>query len=301
MATLIKSNKAVNDTNNIFPYVSDYGDTTQSLGRYSYERELAGSPVTLSEHNALKTLEDSLTTLGVIDKVIEFIPLMGQNLNSMMLKYKYKDNDRMVGINSLSSTQLDLGLGLNFSAVPSGAMPAVNMKLKQKYLLPKGHTSFIYFNSPVNASVTTDRTIFGAGDADADEANTVQVLLDTSRRVNSKFLGSNNFADDKFYFGKFLIASKVGLNTSGQVATRELYDNGTLADSTAGAATVTGSTAQEKEIFLGAKNGATASGTKFFYGQIRLVLIFDGTVDALIIPQVNTALQTFISQTGKTL
>lgn len=301
MATIIKSNKAVNDVNNIFPYVSEFGETTQSLGRYSYERELAGSPVTLSEHNALKTLEDSLTNLGVFDKIIEFIPLMGQNINSMMLKYKFKDNDRMVGINSLSSTQLDLGLGLNFSAVPSGAMPAVNMKLKQKYLLPKGHTSFIYYNSPVNASVTTDRTIFGVGDADADEANTVQVLLDTSRRVNSKFLGTNNFADDKFYFGKFLIASKVGLNSSGQVAVRELWDNGTLADSTAGAVTIAGSIAQEKEFYLGAKNGATSGGTKFFFGQIRLVLIFDGTVDALIIPQVNTALQTFISQTGKTL
>ena len=300
MATIIKSNKAVNDTNNIFPYVSDYGDTTQSLGRYSYERELAGSPVTLSEHNALKTLEDSLTTLGVIDKVIEFIPLMGQNLNSMMLKYKFKDNDRMVGINSLSSTQLDLGLGLNFSAVPSGAMPAVNMKLKQKYLLSKGHTSFVYYNSPIDVAVP-DRTIFGAGDADADEANTVQILLDSSRRVNSKFLGTNNFADDKYYWRKFLIASKVGLNSSGQVAVRELWDNGTLADSTAGAATIAGSIAQEKEFYLGAKNGATASGTKFFYGQIRLLLIFDGTVDALIIPQVNTALQTFISQTGKTL
>lgn len=299
MATIIKSNKAVNDADNLFPYISEFGETTQSLGRYSYERELAGSPVTLSEHNALKTLEDSLTTLGVIDKVIEFIPLMGQNLNSMMLKYKFKDNDRMVGINSLSSTQLDLGLGLNF-AKPSGTMPAVNMKLKQKYLLPKGHTSFVYYNSPIDVAVP-DRTIFGAGDADADEANTVQILLDSSRRVNSKFLGTNNFADDKYYWGRFLIASKVGLNTSGQVSIRELYDNGILADSTVGTTTVTGSTAQEKEIFLGAKNGATASGTKFFYGKIRLVLIFDGTIDAVLIPQINTALQTFISQTGKTL
>lgn len=299
MATIIKSNKAVNDVNNIFPYVSDFGDTTQSLGRYSYERELAGSPITQTEHNALKTLEDTLTTLGVFDKIIEFIPLMGQNLNSMMLKYKYKDNDRMVGINSLSSSQLDLGLGLNF-AKPNGAMPAVNMKLKQKYLLPKGHISFVYYNSIVDVTVP-DRTIFGVGDADADEANTVQILLDSSRRVNSKFLGTNNFADDKYYWGKFLIASKVGLNTSGKVATRELYDNGILADSTAGATTIAGSTAQEKEFFLGAKNGATPSGTKFFYGQIRLLLILDGTIDAITIGQINTALQSFISNTGKTL
>ena len=299
MATIIKSNKAVNDVNNIFPYVSDFGDTTQSLGRYSYERELAGSPVTLSEHNALKTLEDSLTTLGVFDKIIEFIPLMGSNVNSMMLKYKYQESDRMLGINSLTTSQIEAGKGLNL-AKPTGTMPAVNMKLKQKYLLSKGHTSFIYYNSPIDVAVP-DRTIFGAGDADADEANTVQILLDSSRRVNSKFLGTNNFADDKYYWGKFLIASKVGLNTSGQVAIRELYDNGTLADSTVGTTTVTGSTAQEKEIFLGAKNGATSGGAKFFYGQIRLVLILDGTVDSLAIPQINTALQNFISATGKSL
>ena len=299
MATLIKSNQAVNDVNNIFPYVSDFGDTTQSLGRYSYERELAGSPITQTEHNALKTLEDSLTTLGVFDKIIEFIPLMGSNLDSMMLKYKYQESDRMVGINSLTASQIEAGKGLNL-AKPTGTMPAVNMKLKQKYLLAKGHISFIYYNSPIDVAVP-DRTIFGAGDADADEANTVQVLLDSSRRVNSKFLGSNNFADDKFYWGKFLIASKVGLNSSGQVAVRELWDNGTLADSTAGAATIAGSIAQEKEFFLGAKNGATPSGTKFFYGQIRLLLILDGTIDAITIGQINTALQNFISNTGKTL
>ena len=169
MATVIKSNKAVTDIDGIFPYVSDFGTTTQSLGRYSYERELAGSPISQTEHNALKALEDSLVSIGVFDKIIEFIPLMGQNLNSMLLKYKFKDNDRMVGINGFSASNLNLGLGLNFLA-PSGTMPALNMKLKQKYLTAKGLTSFIYYNSPVNAAVTTDRTIFGSGATDADEA-----------------------------------------------------------------------------------------------------------------------------------
>ena len=299
MATLIKSNKAVNDVDNIFPYVSEFGETTQSLGRYTYERELAGSAITQAEFTALKNLEDALVTIGVFDKIIEFIPLMGSNVDSMMLKYKYQESDRMLGINSLTTSQIEAGKGLNL-AKPTGTMPAVNMKLKQKYLLAKGHTSFIYYNSPIDVAVP-DRTIFGAGDADADEANTVQVLLDSSRRVNSKFLGSNNFADDKFYWGSFLIASKVGLNTSGQVAVRELWDNGTLADLTAGAATITGSTAQEKEFYLGAKNGATSGGTKFFYGKIRLVLIFDGTITSTQIPLINTALQNFISATGKTL
>ena len=209
MATVIKSNKAVTDIDGIFPYVSDFGTTTQSLGRYSYERELAGSPISQTEHNALKALEDTLTTLGVFDKIIEFIPLMGQNLNAMLLKYKFKDNDRMVGINGFSDSNLDLGLGLKFLA-PSGTMPALNMKLKQKYLTAKGLTSFIYYNSPVNAAVTTDRTIFGVGATDADEANTVQLVVDTSRRINAKFLGAGAIFSDKYYFGKFLLAQKTG-------------------------------------------------------------------------------------------
>lgn len=300
MATIIKSNKAVNDTNNIFPYVSDYGDTTQSLGRYSYERELAGSPVTLSEHNALKTLEDSLTTLGVIDKVIEFIPLMGQNLNSMMLKYKFKDNDRMEGINSLSTSQLDLGKGLNL-AKPTGTMPAVNLKLKQKYLFERGHVSFCYMNAIADESVV-NRTIFGVGETDADENNTTQFMIDSTKRINFKFGWAGALADDKQYMGKMLIAPKIGYDTLGNnIITREVYDNGVLADTFAGTVGVINSTAKEKDIYLGAKNGATASGTKFFYGQIRLLLILDGTIDALTIGQINTALQTFISQTGKTL
>ena len=300
MATVIKSNQAATDINGIFPYVSDFGATTQSLGRYAYERELAGSPITQTEHNALKALEDSLVSIGVFDKIIEFIPLMGKNLNSMLLKYKFKDNDRMVGINGFSASNLNLGLGLNFLA-PSGTMPALNMKLKQKYLTAKGLTSFIYYNSPVNAAVTTDRTIFGVGSTDADEVNTVQFVVDAIRRINAKYLGAGVVFSDKLYHGKFLLAQKTGFNTSGQVTVRELYDNGTLAASMSGTVTLAGSTMSESEIYVGAKNGATSGGTKFFYGQIRFILLFDGTVDALLIPQINTALQTFISQTGKTL
>ena len=299
MAIVIKSNQYVNDPDNIFPYVSEYGPTTQSLGYYSLQRSIAQAPVSQAEHLALKALEDGLTNINVFSKLLEFIPFMGSNLASMLLKYKYVDNDRMSVLNGFSAANIEPALGLTFPVPLANNSPCLNMKLKQKRLASKGYTAFYYYYSPVNASVTLERTFWGVGNNDASDTSTTQLQVDGARRIDMKFLNANAIFSDKFYFGKFALASKMAV--SGGVTERKLFDNGVKVGDITGTVAVNDSSAYEKDLYLGAKNGSTVGGTKFFYGSLRYMMVFDGTITDVEVGLIQSLLNTFVTSTGKTL
>ena len=92
---------------------------------------------------------------------------------------------------------------------------------------------------------------------------------------------------------------KMGLE--GTATSRKSWINGVEADVTVGQVPNTQtSTAAEKDIYIGAINGATVGGANFFYGEMKFFMLFDGNVPDAKVPQIQALLDDFILQTSKT-
>ena len=302
MAIEIKSNIAVIDTEGKFPYVTALGNTYhQELYNYVNNENVV---IATTEFSALDSLITSLKSLNVWNGITEFFPLMGNTINSQMVKLKSASNTVAEKFNSLSDSFTD-GKGLYYATQVSTSAKALKLGVTNQnlYASNTGFGIISYFKNNTDSTVNTLRSLFGqstalgglsAGDFGMQISDDTKVIFD--RQFNSTPTLATYTSEIQLY------VSKIVWNASKQISKRLFRSNGTQLLNSISTVNITAPTHTDF-LLLGAqkvKDSATNGGYGWV-GNIRLFIMHDGTMDEAKIPQVETIINQFISASGKTL
>ena len=302
MAIEIKSNVAVIDESGKFPFVTALGNTYhQEL--YNYVKN-SNVVVSQTEFNALNNLITSLKTLNVWNGITEFFPLMGNTINSQMVKLKSVSNTVAEKFNSISDSFTD-GKGLYYATQVTTSAKALKLGVTNQnlYASNTGFGVIAYFKNNTDSTVNTLRSLFGqtallgtpiAGDFCMQISDDTKVIYE--RQFSSTPTLANYTSEIQLY------VSKIVWNSSKQASQRLFRSNGSVLLNSSSVVNLTAPTHTDF-LLLGAqkvKDSATNGGYGWV-GNIRLFIMHDGTMDEAKIPQVETAINTFIFESGKTL
>ena len=302
MAIEIKSNISVIDTEGKFPFVTALGNTYhQELYNYINNVDVV---VNQTEFNALNSMITSLKSLNVWNGITEFFPLMGNTINSQMVKLKSKSNTVAEKFNSISDSFTD-GKGLYYATQVTTSAKALKLGVTNQnlYASNTGFGIITYFRNNTDSTVNTLRSLFGQstalgvlspGDFGMQISDDTKVIYD--RQFNSTPALANYTSEIQLY------VSKIVWNSSKQVSKRLFRSNGTQLLNSLSTVNITAPTHTDF-LLLGAqkvKDSATNGGYGWV-GNIRLFIMHDGTMDEAKIPQVETIINQFISDSGKTL
>ena len=302
MAIEIKSNISVIDTEGKFPFVTALGNTYhQELYNYINNVDVV---VNQTEFNALNSMITSLKSLNVWNGITEFFPLMGNTINSQMVKLKSKSNTVAEKFNSISDSFTD-GKGLYYATQVTTSAKALKLGVTNQnlYASNTGFGIISYFKNNTDSTVNTLRSLFGqstalgglsAGDFGMQISDDTKVIYD--RQFNSTPGLAAYTSETQLY------VSKIVWNSSKQISQRLFRSNGTKLLTSLSPVNITAPTHTDF-LLLGAqkvKDSATNGGYGWV-GNIRLFIMHDGTMDEAKIPQVETIINEFIAASGKTL
>lgn len=302
MAIEIKSNISVIDTEGKFPFVTVLGNTYhQEL--YNYVKN-SNVVVSQTEFNALDNLITSLKSLSVWNGITEFFPLMGNTINSQMVKLKSVSNTVAEKFNSISDSFTD-GKGLYYATQNTTNAKALKLGVTNQnlYASNTGFGVITYFKNNTDSTVNKLRALFGqsallgnyaAGDFGMQIDDDTKQIFD--RQFNSTPALATYSSETQLY------VSKIVWNSSKQISQRLFRSNGTQLLNSLSTVNITAPTHTDF-LLLGAqkvKDSATNGGYGWV-GNIRLFIMHDGTMDEAKIPQVETIINEFIANSGKTL
>lgn len=302
MAIEIKSNIAVIDTEGKFPFVTALGNTYhQELYNYVNNIDVV---ITTTEFNALNSLITGLKSLNVWNGITEFLPLMGNTINSQMVKLKSASNTIAEKFNSISDAFTD-GKGLYYATQVTTSAKALKLGVTNQnlYASNTGFGVITYFKNNTDSTVNTLRSLFGqstalgglsAGDFGMQISDDTKVIYD--RQFNSTPGLATYTSEIQLY------VSKIVWNSSKQISQRLFRSNGVQLLNSLSTVNITAPTHTDF-LLLGAqkvKDSATNGGYGWV-GNIRLFIMHNGTMDEAKIPQVETIINQFISDSGKTL
>lgn len=305
MTLILKSNQAVIDPTNQFHYITNQGEATKRVHDFKKAIEEGGGTLTQAEFDALNTLDKGISDLGVWNNILEFSPVVGSNLSAKLLKFKAWKTPSLTVKNSFDATNVNDKALIWNTAQGSGAKGlGLGFTIQDIFNLPNGFGSIKYFKYNNTTNANAQSYIFGAGDANSDDANALSNYIMTGngqhmvRRLNAT-QGTTPATLD-FRASAHLVSTSTRWDGSKNINNRVTFDGQTkLLDSTSVVALVNG-TKPNQEIYLGAKN-ATSGALMNFYGQIGISLFHDGVMDNTKILAVSKLIEDFIAATGKTL
>ena len=300
MAIEIRSNYAVIDETGKFPYVTILGDTYhQELYNYLNNENVV---ISVEEFSALNTMISDLKSLNVWNGITEFFPLMGNTINSQLVKLKSSSNTLAEKFNAIDNSFTD-GKGLNFTTQLFSGAKAINTGITNLDVFASntGFGFITYFQNNPTLVVNDRRTLFGqsalssafnSGDLGFSFLNTSDMI------ANQTFSSSNiivNTVDTMLY------VSLINWNASKQISKRVYRANGNQLLKTTSTANIT-KPSYEDSILLGAQKVKDSSSAIYGWaGKIRLFISYDGTIPEETLPQVETIINQFIANSGKTL
>lgn len=302
MAIEIKSNVAVIDLENKFPYATKFGETfTKELN--DYVNNSAMSSLTQTEYDALDDLIIGFKSLNVWDSITEFLPLIGDTIDAQIVKLKSKSNTLAEKFNNISNSYVD-GKGLNYTTQVTTNAKGVKLGITNMDVHDSntGFGVISYFKNNAASVVHPARALFGLSSAlVALTTNDFGVYFNNTSKVNAdiQFNSTPSMAassDTQLYF------SKIVWNASKQISQRLFRANGTQLLNSLSVVNIT-TPSYEDFLLLGCqkvKDSATNGGYGWV-GNIRLFIMHDGTIPEAVIPQMETLLNAFITTTGKTL
>src|SRR5690606_5257726 len=126
MAYILKSNIVVNDPDSRFEYNTPLGVTTKELSIYYYALIDKGYSMTQAEFNALDSYQRGLIALGKWGDIKEFAPLIGNTVEQVAIKLKYKNTQACAEFGDITNDYVD-GKGLYFETKPLYFSNTLNM------------------------------------------------------------------------------------------------------------------------------------------------------------------------------
>lgn len=301
MAVEIKSNYSVIDELGRFPYSTSYGNTFhQELYDFTKKTNLSG--FTQTDFNATDAMISALKSLGVWNSIQEFLPFFGNTIDSQVLKLKSTSNTLAEKHNSIDNTFID-GKGLNYTSQLVRNAKGVKLGISNLDIL-KSNTGFgviSYFQNNPSLVAHDMRILFGQSAA-VGTLTTGDVgigfLSSSDLLANHNFDSSNYFTnsvDTMLYF------SLISWNSSKQISKRLYRGNGTQLLKSTSTVNITAPSYEDFPL-IGAQKVKNSNDAMYGWaGKIRLFITYDGTIAEDKISAVESAINTFLSATGKTL
>lgn len=300
MAIEIRSNYAVIDVTGKFPYVTILGDTYhQELYNYLNNENVV---ISVEEFSALDTMITDLKSLNVWNGITEFFPLMGNTINSQLVKLKSSSNTLAEKFNAIDNSFTD-GKGLNFTTQLVSGAKAINTGISNLDVL-ESNTGFgfiTYFQNNPTLVAHDRRTLFGQSATSSAfyPGDLGFSFLNTSDSIaNQLFSSSINIVNT---MDTMLYVSLTNWNASKQISKRLYRANGNQLLKSTSAVNIT-TPSYEDSILLGAQKVKDSSSAIYGWaGKIRLFITHDGTIPEETLPQVENVINQFIANSGKTL
>lgn len=296
MALYLKSNVVVDNPDGRFEYNTPLGVTTKELSIYYYALRDKGYSLTQAEFNALDSYQRGLVALGKWNDIKEFAPLIGNTVEQVAIKMKYKNAQDCAKIGDITNDYVD-GKGLYYETRRSVFSYTLSMLYTNQDVVDESGGGIIsYFkrtNNPEHA--TEELTILGAlGGIREAFVNPTDIF---NRYLNSTARTDGLGVGPYVYASKFIIESDV-------IKQRRMYKNGILSSFTDTAVPMTELINPGFSHYIGALNGTLAGEEKAsngFEGVIRLMIIHNGQFTDGEMATVSDLTSTLITGLGKTI
>lgn len=306
MAYILKSNVIVEDNDGKFPYLTPFGETNKYASSYFNEMAEKGYNLTLSDFNAIHDFTQGLIDNGVMDSIIELYPFMGSTINQSLVKLKHKSVKSAFIRNNTGNVLFD-GKGLSFpNYLTSGVMGiGTGLKISEVYE-GSGFGISAYIKYDNSDARTEMRNIFSAASTVVGGNGSGSDAIITSRRpsgavTNKLLVSSPSFpniptAQDT---ASGIVTLTNRWNESKQIYERTSRWNGSVLGTSASNVQLSPPTFDTDFNIGSAHVLADNSSYYSFHGKIRFIAVLNGSVDASIASQIEQAISTFITATGK--
>lgn len=294
MAYVLKSNSELTSNANSL-FVTTLGLAPALLKDYLDRLTAWGYTMTQIQFNALKKLHMKINDLGVLNNVIEIYPFFGSTVNQKLCKYKGKNSNQIATFQTITDggPYNSDAHGFNWSTYSAGAAVGFGTGLTD-YDFQTGYGIVSYQDMTQGATI---KTIFGKGTTLT--ATNASVIYGTS----GDDLGFSNRGNAKTQlidvYGKNLLSAEVRISGNTLVE-RKGYLNKSLIHRDEPALDV--SVKDSITYLMGARNvnnGGT-NNENSFHGKIRFFMVTDGNINPDKYNDFLSAVELFISESGKT-
>jgi hypothetical protein len=296
MALYLKSNVVVNDPDGRFEYNTPLGATTRELFIYYYALRDKGYSLTQAEFNALDSYQRGLTAIGKWNDIKEFAPLIGNTVEQVAIKMKYKNAQSCAKIGDITNDYVD-GKGLYFETRPNELANALSMLYTNQDVVDESGGGIIsYFKRTNNPEHATELlTILGSKGG-------IREVFQNPTDIWNYYLNSNARTNG-LGVGPYVYASKFIIE-SNNIKQRRVYKDGILSSFTDTSVPMTELINPGFSHLIGASNGTAANlerAVSGFEGVIRLMIIHNGQFTDSEMATVSDLTSTLITGLGKTI
>lgn len=296
MAYLLKSNITVNDTEGRFKHNTPLGVTTVDIKNYYNKMVDLGYHLTQSEFDALNDYQNGLVELGQWNNMLEFAPLIGDTIDQVAVKLKYK-NDQVCGVMPNTTNAHVDGKGLNIETRRNTAPSALDLKITSQDLYNSGGAGLISYTKVTEEALATGQRFQVVGGLDGlSEYYTNALATKVMFFVNSNFQKLSPPLDAVIDISKFKLDGN-------NVVERKLFTDGALSEEVPTSTPLTIPLPNPTGThYIGATKHVSKEETdQGFLGLIRLIILHNGQIPDEHIPQVSTLTQSLITGLGKTI
>ena len=265
----------VDNSNNYFDkYLSKkYGIMSQTMGNFIENYESTNSELTQSQFDALMNFEERLTELGVWGNVLEVVPLIGTNIDSMAVKYKGKNNSIMSPLGGISDTQVEPNKGLLISTQKESNAYGFDLGLKYSDIITKQGFGVSAFGRKHGADASYIDYIIGIKSGSKSISSKITIA---GAALTNNFLESSNIVNQILNSQEFRFHTITRLNNN-TVILRQIYNNSTkVLDSSS--AVVTTPLSSGGNLYLGCINDLTTGNINGYFGRLRMCVLNDGDI-----------------------
>jgi hypothetical protein len=296
MAFILKSNITVNDTEGRFKHTTPLGVTTVDIKNYYNKMVDLGYHLTKSEFDALNDYQNGLVELGQWDNLLEFAPLIGNTIEQVAVKLKYK-NDQVCGIMPNTTNSHVDGKGLNIETRRTYAPAALDLKITSQDLYNSGGAGLISYSKVIEGDLASGQRLHVVGGLDGLAEYYTSTL---GRKV--MFFINSNFSKEAPPLDAVINITKFKLDGN-NVVERKLFTDGVLDEEVTTSVPITSPLPNPTIThYIGAiKDSVKEETTQGFLGLIRLIILHNGQIPNELIPQVSALTQSLITGLGKTI
>ena len=268
------SDIAVDNSSNYFDkYLSKYGLMSQNMGNFIENYESTNSELTQSQFDALMKFEERLIELGVWGNILEVVPLIGTNINSMAVKYKGKNNSIMNPLGGISDVQVEPNKGLLISSQKESNAYGFDLGLKYSDIMTKQGLGVSAFGRKHGSDASYTDYIIGIKGGSKSISSKITIA---GAALTNNFLESSNIVNQILNSQEFRFHTITRLNNN-KVILRHIYNNSTkVLDSSS--AVVTTPLSSDGNLYLGCINDLTTGNINGYFGRLRMCVLNDGDI-----------------------
>lgn len=293
MTLILKSKSTVQNPDREFGYLSDFGVTTRSLKHYSDLMKLSGSALSASQFAALSKFEEDCKNAQVWDNIVEFMPMLGANVDSQMCKLKYKNSPQATP-SKFTSNHIDESIGLKWDTHESINAACADLDYNTDDILEQdGYGIFVYYKLKSLPLIYAGASFFSG--------STVSDRITGGLKMSSTVFGSPHAPSDYLAdTDPHLHATASKWGDSRILAGREMYKDGVrVAKIEVNVELPDATSITNKGIRLGANLQSDGTTHYGFFGGMRLFLIHDGILSETGMMHLSSIVEDLIDSLGK--